>query len=100
MAQVQAHHAMTSHMQQQAIPMNSVGMQHMHMGHTQPGDVEYMHGQGSGMYYPNYLMYEHEHMGWYGHVEHDGIPGGETAVAGLGVDNALASHDGAWVSVC
>ena len=65
-----------------------------------PGDVEYMHGQGSGMYYPNYLMYEHEHMGWYGHVEHDGIPGGETAVAGLGVNNALASHDGAWVSVC
>ena len=39
MAQVQAHHAMTSHMQQQAIPINSVGMQHMHMGHTQPGDV-------------------------------------------------------------
>jgi hypothetical protein len=90
---------MASHMQQTPIPMaSSLEMQHMHISHQQPGDVEYMHAQENGMYYPqNYMMYEHDQMGWYGgHGEHEVVPGADPTGGDLGVDAGSGSHDGAW----
>ena len=96
----QAHHAMAPHMQQPPIPMaSSMELQHMHISHQQPGDVEYMHAQGNGMFYPpDYMMYEHDQMGWYGHGEHEGIPGADPGVGGLVVEDGGGTHDGVWVS--